>query len=230
MRREGEEVLREASVLFANRQEAGAFLAHHLGGYAGKDPLILGIARGGMVVAAEIACRLGGELDVVVARKLGAPGHSELAIGAVTADGGRYLNQDLIVRLGVSSSYLHAETEAQMKAALSRERRYREGRIATPHENRILILVDDGLATGSTMLAVVRSVRQHQPARLIVAVPVGSREACRMLQAEADEIVCPYVPLFFQGVGQFYERFGPVQDDEVCWLLREHEPVEHTIH
>ena len=230
MRREGEEVLRESSLLFANRQEAGAFLAHDLGEYAGKDPLILGIARGGMVVAAEIARRLGGELDVVVARKLGAPGYSELAIGAVTADGGRYLNQDLIVRLGVSSSYLHAETEAQMKAALSRERRYREGQAATPHEDRIVILVDDGLATGSTMLAVARSVRQHHPARLIVAVPVGSREACRMLRAEVDELVCPYMPVLFQAVGQFYEEFGPVEDDEVCRLLREHAPAEPTIH
>jgi predicted phosphoribosyltransferase len=226
MTREGEGFL-ESGVLFEDRRAAGAALAARLDEYRDKEALVLGIARGGMVVAGVVARRLGAELDVAVARKLGAPGHAELAIGAVTANGGRVLNDDLIARLGVPASYVRSVTESEMQAARAREEAYRDGRPAAPIEGRIVILVDDGLATGATMRAVVRSVRQRRPARLVVAVPVGSKEACRVLRDDADDLVCPYVPAPFYSVGQFYDLFAPVEDTEVRSLLREHAPAAH---
>ncbi|GIW52162.1 MAG: hypothetical protein KatS3mg081_1517 [Gemmatimonadales bacterium] len=207
--------------LFRDRVDAGRVLAERLSSYKGKSPVVLGIPRGGVVVAAEIARRLEGSLDVVVARKLGAPGSPELAVGAVTADGGRFLNDDIIRMLGVSREYLDSVTALQMAEARRREEWLRNLRPAVPLGGRVVILVDDGLATGATMRAAVRSVRQQQPARLIVAAPVGSRDACATLSSEADEVVCPYQPEPFGAVGFFYEHFDPVDDDEVKALLDE---------
>jgi predicted phosphoribosyltransferase len=211
--------------LFGNRLKAGAALAVRLDEYRGKDALVLGIARGGMVVAAVIARRLNAELDVVVARKLGAPNQPELAIGAVTANGIRIINPELIARLGVPATYMSAVTEAQMEVARNREKSYREGRPAARIEGRIVIVVDDGLATGYTMRAVARSIRRQLPALLVVAAPVGSKDACRILRDETDELICPYVPTPFYSVGQFYEEFDSVEDDEVRSILREHAPA-----
>ncbi len=207
--------------LFRDRIDAGRVLAERLSQYRGKSPVVLGIPRGGVVVAAEIARQLEGSLDVVVARKLGAPGSPELAVGAVTADGGRFLNDDIIRMLGVSQEYLESVTALQMAEARRREEWLRNLRPAVPLGGRVAILVDDGLATGATMRAAVRSVRQHRPAKLVVGAPVGSRDACATLSKEADEVVCPYQPEPFGAVGFFYQRFDPVEDDEVKALLDE---------
>lgn len=207
--------------LFRDRIDAGRILAERLGAYKGRTPLVLGIPRGGVVVAAEVARRLDGVLDVAVARKLGAPGSTELAIGAVTADGKRFLNEELVHALGVPATYLEAETAVQMAEARRRQESLRKLRPGAPVAGRVVILVDDGLATGATMLAAVRSVRAQHPAELIVAVPVGSAEACAKLRGEADEVVCPHQPEPFGAVGFFYRHFEPVEDVQVQELLED---------
>jgi putative phosphoribosyl transferase len=206
---------------FRDRIDAGKVLAERLGAYRGKDVLVLGIPRGGVPVAAEVARRLEAELDVLVARKLGAPGQPELAIGAVTANGGEFVDEAMVGYLGVSPAYLRGVRKEQMEEARRREARFRGDRPAERIRDRVVILVDDGLATGATMRASARSVRKHGPAFLVVAVPVGSREACAALQDEADEVVCPLVPASFGAVGYFYENFEPTEDAEVERILRE---------
>jgi putative phosphoribosyl transferase len=213
---------------FHDRIDAGRVLAERLGTYRGKDVLVLGIPRGGLPVAAEVARRLGAELDVLVARKLGAPERPELAIGAVTANGGEFVDKEMVAYLGVSEAYLQRVREEQTGEARRREARFRGDRPAERIRDRIVMLVDDGLATGATMRAAVRSVRKHRPALLVVAVPVGSREACAALREEADELVCPLVPDFFGAVGYFYENFEPTEDAEVERILREFTPRAAT--
>ena len=211
--------------LFRDRVDAGVQLAAALERYQGQDVLVLGIPRGGVVVAAEVARRLGAALDVIVARKLGAPISRELAIGAVTADGERYLNEDILRELGVTERYLQRVTEEEQAEARRREERFRAGRPPARVAGRTVILVDDGLATGATMRAAVRSVRRHGPARLVVAVPVGARETCEELRAEADEVVCLYQPEPFWAVGAHYQHFEPVDDATVQELLRSFAPA-----
>lgn len=211
--------------LFRDRLDAGIQLAEALSGYKGQDVLVLGIPRGGVVVAAEVARRLGAELDVIVARKLGAPISRELAIGAVTADGERYLNEDILRELHVSERYLQTVTEEEQAEARRREERFRAGRPPARIAGRTVILVDDGLATGATMRAAVRSVRRQGPARLVVAVPVGARETCEELRAEADEVICLQQPEPFWAVGAHYQHFEPVDDDTVQELLRSFTPI-----
>jgi putative phosphoribosyl transferase len=206
---------------YADRTEAGERLAAALGDYRGRDALVLGIPRGGVPVAAEVARGIGAEMDVVVARKLGAPLQPELAIGAVTADGGFYLDEDTVVAIDVAQEYLDAEVARQSGSARRRELRFR-GECPPPQiAGRTVLVVDDGLATGATMRAAVRSVAKRQPARLIVAVPVGSRDACEALRDEADEVVCLVTPDPFWAVGLYYRDFTPVSDDDVERLLRQ---------
>lgn len=207
--------------LFRDRAEAGRALADRLSAYRGPEVLVLGIPRGGVVIAAEIVRRLDAQLDILVARKLGAPGSPELAAGAVTADGGRFLNEDIVRMLDISTSYLDEITAAEMAEARRREAWFRGGRPAAPMTGRPVILVDDGLATGATVRAAVRSARQHQPARVIVAAPVGAREAVLSLRQEADDVVVPYQPEHFGAVGFFYVHFDQVEDDTVRRFLEE---------
>lgn len=206
--------------MFRDRIEAGAALAEQLVAHHGRNTLVLGIPRGGVVVAAEVARLLDAELDVVVARKLGAPGQEELAIGAVSADGGCVLDEDTIALLGVSEPYIRAVTNVQMKEARRRETSLRSLRPAAPVSGRTVILVDDGLATGATMRAAARSIRARRPGRLVVAVPVGARDGCAELRAEADEVVCLRQPEPFGAIGLYYHHFEPVDDTEVRRLLQ----------
>ena len=205
---------------FNDRTDAGVYLAEALEPYRGRRPLILGIPRGGVPVAAEVARRLGAELDVVVARKLGAPGSPELAIGAVTANGGRYLNDSLIREIGVRAPYIEEVTALQRAEAARREERFRAGRPPPSIEGRVVIVVDDGLATGATMRAAVRSVRRSNPALLVAAVPVGAPQSCAALRTEVDELICLHEPEDFWAVGFYYRHFRPTEDDEVGELLR----------
>lgn len=204
---------------FADRRAAGEFLAQHLGAYRGVGALVLGIPRGGVVVAAEVALRLDADLDIVVARKVGLPTQPELAIGAVTANGGLCLNEDVIAELGVTRGQLDAAIARERLAASQREQRLRDGRPPAAMEGRQVIVVDDGLATGATMRAAARSVRSRRPARLVLAVPVGARESVELLRHEADEVVCPWQPEPFYAVGLYYAHFAPVEDGEVLQLL-----------
>jgi predicted phosphoribosyltransferase len=200
---------------FRDRVDAGAQLAEALGAYRGQDALVLGIPRGGVPVAAEVARGLQGELNLVVARKLGAPGHEELAIGAVTANGGQYLNEELIQDIGVSPRYLDAVIAKQMAEAQRREATLRGSAPRPRVAGRLVIVVDDGLATGATARAAVRSVRKQQPVRLILAVPVGAPESCEALKPEVDDLVCLSQPALFFAVGLWYENFEPTEDAEV---------------
>jgi predicted phosphoribosyltransferase len=208
--------------LFRDRTDAGAQLSAALRAYAGRDPLVLGIPRGGVPVAAEVARRLQGELDVIVARKIGAPSQRELAIGAVTSDGVRYVNQQLQVLAGVSDAQLEQLAEAERIEAKRREELFRAGLPALGAEGRIVLVVDDGLATGATMRAAVRSLRARGAALTVVAVPVGSVDACSTLAREVDAVVCPHRPEPFYSVGQYYEDFGQTSDTEVVSRLRKH--------
>lgn len=207
--------------LFRDRMDAGRQLAERLAAYRGKEALVLGIPRGGVVVAAEVARGLESELDVLVARKIGAPGIPELAIGAVTAEGGRYLNEAVLDELHVSAAYLDAATTVAMEEARRREAALRSLRPAPRMEGRVLIVVDDGLATGATMRAAVQALRKKRPARIVVAVPVGARETVAVVKGEADEVVCLVSPESLAAISPFYHRFEPVEDDEVVRSILE---------
>jgi putative phosphoribosyl transferase len=215
------EELGTRGLFFRDRQDAGDALARRLEHDRGTDVLVLGLPRGGVPVAAQVARALGAELDVVVSRKPGSPISAELAIGAVTANGGRFLNDDVIRDLDVSEAYLTAVTTVQQAEARRREAQFRGSRPAPWIAGRTVILVDDGLATGATMRAAVRSVKQQEPGRLVVAVPVGSPVACAALRGEADEVVCLYEPSYFGAVGSYYGDFKQIEDEEVRQLLEE---------
>lgn len=212
-------ILLRSNYLFDDRADAGRRLASALEPYRARRPLILGIPRGGVPVAAEVARLLEAELDVVVARKLGAPGSPELAIGAVTANGGRYLNVEIIRELGVSPAYIESATNIQRAEAERREARFRDGAPAPAVQGRVVIVVDDGLATGATMRASVRSVRQGGPAALVAAIPVGAAQSCLALRGEVDALVCLYELEDFWAVGLYYRHFEPAEDEHVRDLL-----------
>ncbi len=220
--------------LFSNRQAAGKQLAAALLPYRDENPLILGIPRGGVPVAAEVARWLDAELDVVVARKLGAPDQPELAVGAVTADGGLYINRETVERHEVSEEQLAAVIALETEEARARERRFRGDRPKPRIANRTVIVVDDGLATGATMRATLHAVHAQGPATLVAAIPVGPREAREILGSDVDEVVCLFTPEPFEAVGFYYDDFGTVEDEIVEQILREFwadsdaAPAEHN--
>jgi predicted phosphoribosyltransferase len=205
---------------FADRRHAGAALAHQLEHLAGRSGLVvLALPRGGVPVAYEVARALGAPLDVFVVRKLGLPGHPELAMGAIASGGVRVMNEDVLTWHRPSAAAIEAVTRAELIELERRERAYRDGRRPLPVEGRTVILVDDGLATGSTMRAAVLAVRRLLPARVIVAVPVGARETCAALRAVADQVVCALTPVPFSAVGVWYDDFSQTTDEEVRRLL-----------
>lgn len=205
---------------YQDRHEAGRVLADQLVSYRDlPDVLVLGLARGGVPIAAEVASHLHAPLDVFVVRKLGVPQWPELAMGAVASGGGLVLNDDLVARLGVDHDTI-AETIRHETAEIERrEQAYRGGRPAPELTGRTVILVDDGIATGATMLAAVRAVRAAK--RVVVAVPVGPATLSSQLRDEADEVVCTSTPAMFEAVGQAFVDFHQVSDDEVRRLLAE---------
>lgn len=206
---------------FADRFAAGRALATRLQSFAGADVVVLALPRGGVPVAAEVARALRAPLDVFVVRKLGVPGHEELAMGAIASGQVRVLNADVVEWYGLSPETIDEATRRETAELERRERLYRDGSPLTPVQGRIVILVDDGLATGSTMRAAIGAVRQLNPARIVVAVPVGARETCDSLRAVADDVVCVSTPSSFHAVGQWYDDFSQTSDDEVRRLLRD---------
>lgn len=206
---------------FHDRADAGRQLAALLTSYANRDDVIvLALPRGGVPVAFEVASALRAPLDVFLVRKLGVPGHAELAMGAIASGGVRVLSNDLISQLDISPAEVEEATARERVELDRRDRMYRGDREPAPLNGRTVILVDDGLATGATMEAAILAVRQSQPARVVVAVPVGAADTCRRLAAVAEEVVCVAAPEPFQAVGLWYERFDQTSDDEVIELLR----------
>src|SRR5216117_4424631 len=205
---------------FPNRTEAGRELAEKLVSYAGRDDVIvLGLPRGGVPVAFEVAQRLGAPLDVFIVRKLGVPGFEELAAGAIASGGVRVLNEDVVRALPNAEETIESITARETAELERREQEYRDGRPAPELRDRIVILVDDGLATGATMRAAVKALRHRGAAKIVVAVPVGPPDTCREIDQEADETICLSTPEFFQAVGQYYEDFSQTSDDDVRELL-----------
>jgi putative phosphoribosyl transferase len=205
---------------FKDRVEAGRFLAERLSAYANRpDTLVLGLPRGGVPVAYEVAAALNAPMDVFVVRKLGVPGHEELAMGAISTGGARTLNQDVIEYLRIPDEMIDEVAEREGQELERRERLYRDGRPARSPRDRVTILVDDGLATGSSMRAAALAVRRQQPASIVVAVPVSSVQTCEDLRSQADEVICLYTPEPFYAVGLWYEDFSQTTDEEVRDLL-----------
>jgi putative phosphoribosyl transferase len=208
-------------MLYKDRTAAGQRLAAELAIYANRpDVLILALPRGGVPVAFEVASSLKAPLDVFLVRKLGVPGQEELAMGAIASGGMRVLNEEIVRSLSLSQTAIDQVAEQEQQELERRERLYRDDRPAPDLHERIVILVDDGLATGATMRAAVRALRQQQPARLVVGVPVSSPETCHEFKSEVDDIVCAEIPRPFYSVGLWYDNFSQTTDEEVRDLLK----------
>src|SRR5690242_7140667 len=214
-------------MLFHARADAGRELAAKLRRYAGRDDVVvLGLPRGGVPVAYEVARALGAPLDVFLVRKLGVPGYEELAMGAVATGGVRVLNDQIVQRLGIPQYIIDAVPAREQQELARRERLYRGGRPPPDVRGKTVILVDDGLATGATMRAAVMALRQLQPAGIVVAIPTASPETCEELKAEVDDIVCAITPEPFFAVGHWYEDFSQTTDEEVRDLLTRRQDPE----
>jgi putative phosphoribosyl transferase len=208
------------SLPFRDRAEAGRRLATDLDHYRGRpDLLVLGLPRGGVPVAAEVARALGAPLDVFVVRKLGVPGREELAMGAIASGGIRVIDPEIVYALGISEPEIALVAQREEQELARREELYRGNRAPPEIAGKAVILVDDGLATGSSMRAAASAVRAMRPARVVVAVPTAPAETCQALRREVDEVVCSVMPEPFQAVGLWYEDFSETSDDEIRRLL-----------
>jgi putative phosphoribosyl transferase len=208
------------SIQFRDREEAGRLLGGSLADYADRDDVVvLGLPRGGVPVAYEVATALGAPLDVFIVRKLGVPGFEELAMGAIASGGARVVNRSVLSQVPNAEVALRLVTEQELRELKRRESEYRGPRGPLELTGKTVILVDDGLATGASMRAAVKALRQHNVARCIVAVPVSAPDTCAELEHEVDEIVCLSTPGDFRAVGQFYDDFSQTTDAEVRELL-----------
>ncbi|MFQ5864520.1 MAG: phosphoribosyltransferase [bacterium] len=214
------DILQDLFGVFENRQEAGKLLANKLIHLKEKNPVILGLPRGGVLIAHEIAQALGTILDVVVARKLGAPDNPELAIGAVTESGVVQLNPSIIESLDITEEYIESERQKQLAEIKRRVQVYRKVHQRVPLDKQIVVITDDGVATGATVKAAILGVQSENPAELILAIPVGAEDILQELEKMADELVCLKKPPIIGGVGQFYRDFSQVEDLEVVNILK----------
>lgn len=207
---------------FLDRREAGRQLARILAKYADRpDVMVLALPRGGVPVAYEVALALKAPLDVLIVRKLGLPGHEELAIGAIASGGIRIVNEDILRALSVEPAVVNRVAERELEELQRRERHYRGDRPAPEIRDRTVILIDDGLATGASMLAAVHGLRARHPARIVVAVPAAAPPAVDLLEPEVDEVIYGIAPVQFEGVGKWYEDFSQTTDEEVQALLED---------
>lgn len=207
-------------MIFKDRADAGRKLAARLTRYADQDNvLVLALPRGGVPVAYEVAKELKAPLDVFLVRKLGVPGHEELAMGAIASGGVRVINEELVNYLGIPDEVIEAIAAVEQRELERRALAYRDNRPPPDVKDRVVILIDDGLATGSTMRAAAASLRLQRPRRIVVAVPVSSSETCDEFRSEVDEIVCAATPQNFQGVSLWYDDFSQTSDEEVRQLL-----------
>ncbi|MGO9060270.1 MAG: phosphoribosyltransferase [Candidatus Binataceae bacterium] len=218
--------------MFTDRKAAGRELAAALMRFKLESPVVLAIPRGGVPVGFEVALALQAPLDIIVARKLGAPGQHELGLGAIV-DGDHpqsVLNEDIIRELGVSAQYIQKEIETELKEIRRRQATYRKGRPAVEVAGRTVIVVDDGIATGGSIRAALRGVKRMAPKKVVLAVPVAPSDTIESLRSEADEIVCLDTPEYFMAIGEFYEDFSQTNDDEVIELLEAaaHRPAGHA--
>jgi putative phosphoribosyl transferase len=212
---------------YRNRAEAGERLSQALGAYADSPKsLVLALPRGGVPVAFEVATRLHAPLDAYVVRKLGVPGHEELAMGAVAGDGTVVVDDHLIAALGIAQAQFNEVVQRELDEVKRREAAYRDGRPDPQVLGRTVIIIDDGLATGSTMRAAALALRRRGPASIVIAVPTAAARTCEELRVFADEVVCPYTPEPFYAVGLYYDDFRQTTDDEVRALLRKAAALE----
>ncbi len=216
-------IISRSGELFQDRQEAGRLLAEELRQFIREETVALGIPRGGVIVAREIARVFKAEFDIVLAHKLGSPGHPELAIGSVSENGKTFLNQMLVRGLGVSDEYIEEERVRQLVEIRRQANLIRRVRPKVPLSGKTVIIVDDGVATGATAQAAIWSVRLENPARLILALPVGPKETVDKLSEDVDDVICLRAPEGFAGVRQSYLRFAPIYDDAILSVL-EREP------
>jgi len=209
-----------SAAAFRDRRDAGRRLAEQLAAYGNRsDVTVLALPRGGVPVGYEVARALDAPLDVFVVRKLGVPGYDEVAMGAIATGGVRVLNVDLIAQVAIPADVIDAVAERERAELMRRERLYRGGRPSPDVRGRTVILVDDGLATGATMMAAIEALRKLEPGRIVVAVPIASRDACEEMRRQADEVVCARTPEPFHAVGRWYEDFSQTSDAEVRELL-----------
>ena len=218
------------SIKFRTRTEAGKLLARELTAYADcKDVLVLGLPRGGVPVAYEVAKALDAPLDICLVRKIGVPNHKELAMGAITSGGIRVLNYDVISSLAISNQTINQVTADESQELQRRDRAYRGDRPPLNVKDRTVILIDDGIATGSTMRAAITLLKQQEPHRIVVAVPVAPPEICEQLSAQVDEVVCLKTPEQMYAVGIWYEDFSQTTDEEVRYLLAKQSQLRTTV-
>ena len=206
--------------IFRNRSEAGKLLAQSLSAYANSsEVLVLGLPRGGVPVAFEVAKALKVPLDICLVRKLGVPGHKELAMGAIASGDVIFINEDVVQSLGISQKDIERVIATERRELKRRERVYRSGQSAPNIQGKTIILIDDGIATGSTIRAAFATLRQQQPQKIVLAIPVAPAKACHSLKAEVDELVCLFTPEWFCAIGLWYEDFAQTSDEQVRQLL-----------
>ncbi len=214
-------ILSRSSEPFRDREEAGILLARELVEYKGRNAVVLGILRGGIVMADIIAREIDAELDIVLAHKLRTPGHEELAMGSVSEDGKVFLNPRVVQEIGMPESFIEREKEIQLAEIRRRAEVFRPVRSKIPLKDRIVIVTDDGIATGATTQATFWAVRSEKPRMLIAAIPVGPEDNVRKLAQDVDVMICLRTPPMFQAVGQFFMRFNQVEDEDVLRILKE---------
>ncbi|MDD5691758.1 MAG: phosphoribosyltransferase family protein [Candidatus Omnitrophica bacterium] len=214
-------IISHSNEAFRDRQEAGRLLADELKYLSGKETVVLGIPRGGVIVAAEVSRVLNAKLDIVLSRKLGAPYNPELAIGAVTEDGKVFLNETLASQAGADKGYIESEKARQLLEIKVRIKRFRKIKQKIPLKGKTVIVTDDGAATGATMQAALIALRQEKPAKLIAALPVAAGEAVELLADYADEVIALRVPDYLGAIGAFYLDFSQSSDEEVLGILKD---------
>lgn len=212
-------IVSKSSQPFSGRVEAGQALAGHLPEFYNQKPAVLGIPRGGIIIAQQIADVLEADLDIILSHKLGAPGNPELAIGAVCEDGKLFLDERITSYVGADDAYIEQEKSRQLQQITRRVQRYREVLPKLPLQERVVIITDDGVATGATMQAALWAVRQEKPQKIVAALPVGPEDTLKKLSEDADQTICLQAPPFFSALSQFYLQFTQVEDQELLEIL-----------